>query len=166
MFHDSTSLSIYFHWSTKWFAETQTILSACRANFHHVFDWFPTILLVKCSPGFLCLCDISLKLGIRPLSLEHTSLLSKVRVLILSFCWCRLVHIHDSCLLWKLCSCWVELCFIQLLSHDKFQNRIVSQKFCPLEFWKMWFVSNCHVLKFQLVQGFWNWKVSGKFQNF
>lgn len=136
------------HWNTY----CSTL--ACRANFHHVFDWLPTIHLVRCSPSFLCLWDIFLKLGARPLSPEQVSLLSKDRALILSFSWCRLVHILGSCWSWKLHSCGAELIFVSL-SFCPMTN-FISKSYSFSKILSFGILKNVVCFKSQLVEIFCN----------
>lgn len=74
--------------------------------------WLISHYLVRCSPRFLCLWDISLKLVTRSLSWASVPAFQEQESWYSLFSWCELFHILGSCLSWKIHSCKVEFTFI------------------------------------------------------
>lgn len=108
MFHDSVCFDTFslkyemVHWNTD------CSTPACRAIFHPVFDWFPTIQAS-------CVCGTVLwNQGPDHCLLSKLPYFPRIESWLSHFSWCRLVRILDSCWSWKLHSCWVELMFVSL----------------------------------------------------
>lgn len=112
----------------------------------------PCFWLVSHHPSFLCLWDSSLKPGTRPLSLKQVALISKDRVLIISFFLMQVGPYTRQLLILEAPQLLSRtyVCFTWLLSHDKFYFKIVWILKCSV----LWYFEN--YIKFQLVEIFCN----------